>query len=51
MNTTDLHVHVLPGIRAIESDMVALRHHIHAHPELAFEEFATSDLVAERLSA
>ncbi|WP_200963978.1 M20 aminoacylase family protein [Acidovorax sp. Root219] len=30
--------------------MVALRHHIHAHPELAFEEFATGDLVAERLA-
>ncbi|WP_280189775.1 M20 aminoacylase family protein [Delftia sp. PS-11] len=42
---------VLPGIRAAESEMVALRHHLHAHPELAFEEFATSDLVAERLAA
>ncbi|PIF27001.1 hippurate hydrolase [Acidovorax sp. 56] len=42
---------VLPGIRALETEMVALRHHIHAHPELAFEEFATSDLVAERLTA
>ncbi|MGO4393327.1 M20 aminoacylase family protein [Variovorax sp. M-6] len=41
---------VLPGIRAIEKDMVALRHHLHAHPELAFEEFATSDLVAARLA-
>lgn len=41
---------VLPGIRAIEAEMVALRHHIHAHPELAFEEFATGDLVAERLA-
>ena len=41
---------VLPGIRAIEKDMVALRHHLHAHPELAFEEFATSDLVAQRLA-
>ncbi|MDP4076820.1 M20 aminoacylase family protein [Acidovorax sp. A1169] len=30
--------------------MVALRHHIHAHPELAFEEFATGDLVAGRLA-
>ncbi len=39
----------LPGIRATEAEMVALRHQIHAHPELAFEEFATSDLVAERL--
>jgi hippurate hydrolase len=42
---------VLAGIRATESEMVALRHHLHAHPELAFEEFATSDLVAERLAA
>jgi len=41
---------VAPGIRAIESEMVALRHHLHAHPELAFEELATSDLVAQRLS-
>ncbi|WP_249931369.1 M20 aminoacylase family protein [Ramlibacter sp. 2FC] len=30
--------------------MVALRHQIHAHPELAYEEFVTSDLVAQRLS-
>ncbi|RYF24791.1 MAG: amidohydrolase [Comamonadaceae bacterium] len=42
---------VLPGIRAIEPEMVALRHQLHAHPELAFEEFATSDLVAERLAS
>ena len=41
---------VLPGIRAIEAEMVALRRHIHAHPELAFEEFATADLVAARLA-
>nr|WP_294864736.1 amidohydrolase [uncultured Pseudogulbenkiania sp.] len=42
---------VLPGIRAIENEMIALRHQIHAHPELGFEEFATSDLVAECLGA
>lgn len=42
---------VLPGIRSIEKDMVALRHHLHAYPELAYEEFATSDLVAQRLQA
>ena len=41
---------VLPGIRAIEQEMVALRQHIHAHPELAFEEFATANLVAARLA-
>ena len=42
---------VLPGIRAIEDEMVALRHRIHANPELGFEEFDTGDLVAECLRA
>lgn len=41
---------VLAGVRAIEGEMVALRHHIHAHPELAYEEVDTSNLVAERLT-
>lgn len=40
---------VLPGIAALEAEMIALRRHLHAHPELSFEEFATSDLVAARL--
>lgn len=39
----------LPGIRAIEEEMIALRQHIHAHPELSFEEFATADFVAGKL--
>ncbi|WP_157128498.1 M20 aminoacylase family protein [Cupriavidus sp. USMAA2-4] len=38
------------AIRDSEAEMRALRHRIHAHPELAYEEFATSDLVAECLS-
>jgi hippurate hydrolase len=42
---------VLPAIAQTADAMVALRQHIHAHPELAYQEFATSDLVAERLSA
>lgn len=36
-------------IRAHEDQMVALRRQIHANPELAYEEHATADLVAERL--
>ncbi|MCG5076038.1 M20 aminoacylase family protein [Paraburkholderia tagetis] len=39
-----------PAIADIEAEMIALRHAIHAHPELGFEEFVTSDLVAERLA-
>ena len=37
------------GIADLEDEMIALRHRIHAHPELAYEEFATAALVAERL--
>ena len=39
-----------PGIRASTDEMVGLRRLIHANPELGYEEFATSDLVAERLA-
>ena len=37
------------GIAELEDEMIALRRRIHAQPELAYEEFATGDLVAERL--
>ena len=40
----------LDEIRAHEAEMVALRHRIHANPELAYEERATADLVAESLA-
>ena len=40
----------LDAIRALEPEMLATRHQIHANPELGFEEFKTSDLVAERLA-
>ncbi len=39
----------LDEIRAHEAEMVAIRHQIHQNPELAFQETATADLVADRL--
>jgi len=36
-------------IAALVPEMKSWRHHIHAHPETAFEESATSEFVAEKL--
>ncbi len=44
-------MNIIPEIAAREADIVAWRHAIHAHPELAYEEHRTADLVAERLNA
>jgi hippurate hydrolase len=53
MNAPVAHQALLPAleeIRAFEPEMVAIRHQIHQNPELAYEEHATADLVAERLA-
>lgn len=39
---------ILPEIHELMPPMVALRQHLHAHPELSYEEFETSRLVAEK---
>lgn len=39
------------ALRALSPQFVDIRHKIHAHPELAFEEHSTSDLVAEQLAS
>jgi hippurate hydrolase len=38
-------------IRGFHAELTAIRRDIHAHPELAFEEARTSDIVAQRLAA
>lgn len=40
---------VLSRIAEYEEELVAIRHDIHAHPELGFEETRTSAIVAEKL--
>ena len=39
----------IPEIAALDADMRTWRHHLHAHPETAFEEKATSAFVADKL--
>ncbi|MEN9416885.1 MAG: putative hydrolase YxeP [Pseudomonadota bacterium] len=50
MNAPHTLLPALDEIRAHEAEMVAIRHRIHENPELAFEENATADLVAECLA-
>ena len=40
---------IVPEIAALVPDMKSWRHHLHAHPETAFEETATSAFVADKL--
>lgn len=40
---------VLLGIAAIQDEMIEIRHQLHSHPELAYEEVKTSELVATLL--
>lgn len=41
---------VLEDTQDLAEELIALRQHIHAHPELGYEEHATGDLIAELLS-
>ena len=40
---------LVPEVAALLPEIKAWRHHIHAHPETAFEETATSAFVADKL--
>jgi len=42
-------MNIVPEVAALVSEIRGWRHHIHAHPETAFEEQATSAFVADKL--
>jgi amidohydrolase len=44
-------MNILPEIAALAPEMNEWRHHIHAHPETAFEEVATAAFVADKLQS
>jgi hippurate hydrolase len=44
-------MNIVPEVAALAVEMKAWRHHLHAHPETAFEEAATAAFVADRLRA
>ena len=44
-------MNIVPEVASLDTEMRDWRHHIHAHPETAFEETATSAFVAGRLEA
>ena len=41
----------LPRIQDFAPDLKAIRHDLHAHPEIGFEEVRTSQIVAEKLAS
>jgi len=41
--------HLFSELHKMQSELVAILHDIHAHPELSMEEVRTSKLVAEKL--
>ena len=42
-------MNIIPEIAALDTEMRDWRHRLHAHPETAFEETATSAFVADKL--
>ena len=42
---------LIESVRPLQSKLTAIRRDIHAHPELAFEEHRTAELVARHLEA
>jgi hippurate hydrolase len=41
---------VMSALRSYEPELIAIRHDLHMHPETCYEEFRTSQVVADKLS-
>jgi len=48
---TDVRYCELSDLSATQDQLVEIRHHLHRHPELSFQEFDTSELVAQKLES
>ena len=42
---------IIPEIESFKADLTAIRHDLHAHPEIGFEETRTAAIVAEALKS
>ncbi|TIN81163.1 MAG: amidohydrolase, partial [Mesorhizobium sp.] len=40
---------LVPSVQQLETEMTTWRRHLHANPELGFEEFETARFVADKL--
>lgn len=49
--STELAPRVIDRIQSYYPELVAIRHDLHAHPEIGFEEVRTSGIVAEKLAS
>ncbi len=51
MNRTEVKDSIKNKVESVYNNLVAIRHHIHAHPELSFQEYNTTKFIAAQLDS